>query len=173
VVSSRNKCGRATAARLSATTILATLSRGWYVPCRSVLPVAALPTRCRNVLPTADLFRIVQTSALKQALHHLFSQAKLPDNPHYFLAHYLSAYVDQSAIWREEDGTLLASYDLEGSIHVVDTSNKLCELSTHCYGLPHVLRLASKSGKHRTVTVNRRSQPHRNSDKRVPLSRRI
>lgn len=42
----------------------------------------------------------MQASAVRDALKCLFSEARLPDNPYYYLANVLAAYVDQSQLWK-------------------------------------------------------------------------
>lgn len=42
----------------------------------------------------------MQASAVRDALKCLFSEKRLPDNPYYYLANVLAAYVDQSQLWK-------------------------------------------------------------------------
>ncbi len=41
-----------------------------------------------------------QGPALRDALKSLFSEPRLPDNPYFYLASLLAAYVDQSPLWK-------------------------------------------------------------------------
>jgi hypothetical protein len=89
----------------------------------------------------------LQTTAIRDALKNLFRQERLPDNPYFFLASVLGAYVDQSPLWKTPATDIAASYDLEGGLEVVDYETKLCRVVEHAaFGLPHVLRLVSKDG---------------------------
>ena len=88
-----------------------------------------------------------QASALRSALNALFKEERLPDNPYFFLASVLGAYVDQSPLWRTPPSEVAAAYDLEGGVEVHDANACLCRvLERAAYGLPHVLRLVSKDG---------------------------
>ncbi len=88
-----------------------------------------------------------QTSAIREALKNLFREERLPDNPYFFLASVLGAYVDQSPLWKMPATDIAAAYDLEGGVEVVDYDTKLCRVVEHpAFGLPHVLRLVSKDG---------------------------
>jgi hypothetical protein len=90
---------------------------------------------------------MLQTTAIRSALRTLFKQKRLPDNPYFFLASVLGAYVDQSPLWRTPDVEIAAAYDLEGGVEVLDAFTKLCRVMEHsAYGLPHVMRLVSKDG---------------------------
>lgn len=40
---------------------------------------------------------------MRDALKALFSEPRLPDNPYYYLANMLGAYVDQSPLWKTSD----------------------------------------------------------------------
>lgn len=112
---------------------------------------------CRAPHPRESACPSAQVSAIRNTLQALFSEARLPDNPYYFLSSVLSAYVDQSALWLEaNDEGILSVYEYDGSIDVLDPRTGLCCHSgtEHCYGLPHVLRLVSKDGE------NVPSSPH-------------
>lgn len=89
-----------------------------------------------------------QASAIRDALKSLFSEPRLPDNPYFYLANVLNAYVDQSLLWKESDSGVMATYDDEGGVEVVYQATKLSRLTntTNCWGLPHVLRLVSRKG---------------------------
>lgn len=90
-----------------------------------------------------------QVPALRDTLRALFSEPRLPDNPYYYLSHTLGAYVDQSPLWKEtNDEHILSPYELEGSVTVVEPQTALCGHSgtSHCYGLPHIIRLVARDG---------------------------
>lgn len=53
-----------------------------------------------------------QTTAIRNSLKSLFAEPKLPDNPYYYLANVLGAYVDQSHLWREADAALVSRSSL-------------------------------------------------------------
>lgn len=50
---------------------------------------------------------------MRDALKQLFSEPRLPDNPYFYLANVLNAYVDQSQLWKCPAGDITAAYDLE------------------------------------------------------------
>lgn len=90
-----------------------------------------------------------QAAALRDSLKSLFSEPSLPDNPFHYLARILGAYVDANALWALPDDALLACLDEQGGgLEVADAGSKLCRLSAAAtvFGLPHVLRCASKDG---------------------------
>lgn len=91
---------------------------------------------------------MLQADAIRDSLKALFSEPLLPDNPYYYLASALGAYVDQSALWSESDVNIISSIDVEGVVDIADAASKLCRLSaSNCVlGLPHVLRAVSKEG---------------------------
>ncbi|KAF5834756.1 hypothetical protein DUNSADRAFT_8444 [Dunaliella salina] len=86
--------------------------------------------------------------AIRDALKSLFSEPRLPDNPYFYLASLLAAYVDQSPLWKLSDADIASTFDMECAVEVVQPDTKLCRhaQTPHCYGLPHVVRLAPKSG---------------------------
>lgn len=94
----------------------------------------------------------MQAAAVRDALKGLFSEPRLPDNPYYYLANVLVAYVDQSSLWKVSNQAIMSAYDLEGGLEVVTSDMKLCKLATskHCYGMPHVLRMVSRDGRSAT-----------------------
>lgn len=65
-----------------------------------------------------------QTTAIRNSLKSLFKEKRLPDNPYYFLANVLGAYVDQSSLWREPAAQLVAVCDLDGGVEVVDATSR-------------------------------------------------
>lgn len=71
-------------------------------------------------------------------------------SPHYYLASALAAHVDQGDLWKASDASIAAAVDADGGAEVLDAATRLCGLSdcTHAWGLPHVLRLASREGAH-------------------------
>ncbi|GLI65138.1 hypothetical protein VaNZ11_008596, partial [Volvox africanus] len=87
-------------------------------------------------------------STLRAALQSLFSEPRLPDNPYYYLASTLAAHVDQSQVWTTPAVDLLAAYDVEGGLEPLYGDLQLCKIPNfnHCFGLPHVLRVASREG---------------------------
>jgi hypothetical protein len=78
----------------------------------------------------------------------LFAEPRLPDNPYYYLASTLAAYVDQDTLWKQPDLSIAGAFDDDGGLEMLDTGTKLCRLAGQgkAWGLPHVLRLASKQG---------------------------
>jgi hypothetical protein len=73
---------------------------------------------------------------------------QLPDNPFYYLASALGAYVDQDPLWAETDVAIISALDSNGGLEVADAASKLCKLAggSCVLGLPHVLRTVSKEG---------------------------
>lgn len=59
-----------------------------------------------------------QTFALTDALKALFSEPRLPDNPCFYLANVLSAYVDQSPLWKQSRETITAAIDDAAGVEV-------------------------------------------------------
>ena len=111
-------------------------------------PHSQSPPRRPTRLARRPLFR-AQTSALRGALASLFALPQLPDNPYYFLAQSLSAYLDQSDLWRASDAEIVGPYDLEGGVEVVEPATRACQLGAgeaDAIGLPHVMRLVSRDG---------------------------
>lgn len=90
----------------------------------------------------------LQADAIRDSLKSLFSEPELPDNPYYYLAAALGAYVDQNALWSETDVGIISALDNEGGLDVAEASSKLCKLAaSNCVlGLPHVLRTVSNVG---------------------------
>jgi hypothetical protein len=88
-------------------------------------------------------------TAITDSLKSLFAEPRLPDNPYYYLANSLAAYVDHSDLWRESDLWIAFTLDNEGGIEVVDASTKLSRLASNgqAWGLPHLVRLVSKEGR--------------------------
>ena len=74
--------------------------------------------------------------------------AAAPCSPYYYLASVLGAHVDQSDLWKQPDAAVAAQLDAEGGLEVADPHLGLCGLASfaHAWGLPHVLRVASKEG---------------------------
>jgi hypothetical protein len=104
-------------------------------------------SHCDHHLVAIDEHGLLQTTAIRSALRTLFKQERLPDNPYFFLASVLGAYVDQSPLWHTPDIEIAAAYDLEGGVEVLDAFTKLCRVVEHsAYGLPHMMRLVSKDG---------------------------
>lgn len=108
----------------------------------------AHPSRCCHSTTSSTR---QQADAIRDSLKSLFSEAVLPDNPYYYLASALGAYVDQNALWAENDVSIITAIDNEGGgLDVADAANKLCKLAaSSCsvvLGLPHVLRTVSKEG---------------------------
>lgn len=70
------------------------------------------------------------------------------DNPYYYLASSLGAYVDQNELWQLPDIDLVSAFDNEGGLEVADPVTKLCRLAAcgNVCGLPHVLRVVSREG---------------------------
>ncbi|WIA30633.1 hypothetical protein OEZ86_000711 [Tetradesmus obliquus] len=87
-------------------------------------------------------------TAIRDSLKSLFAEPRLPDNPYYYLASALGAYVDQNDLWQESDLSLLTALDNEGGLEVADQSSRLCKLAAcgNVWGLPHMLRCVSKEG---------------------------
>jgi hypothetical protein len=96
-----------------------------------------------------------QATAIRDGLKSLFAEPRLPDNPYYYLASALGAYVDQNDLWQESDLSLLTALDNEGGLEVADQSSRLCKLAScgNVWGLPHVLRCVSKEGKCKGVQI--------------------
>lgn len=90
----------------------------------------------------------LQADAIRDSLKSLFSETELPDNPYYYLAAALGAYVDQNPLWAEPDVNIILKLDQDGGMDVVDAASKLCKLAAAgcVLGLPHVLRAVSKEG---------------------------
>ncbi len=91
---------------------------------------------------------MMQTTAIRDSLKSLFAEPRLPDNPYYYLANVLGAYVDRTPLWKEADAAILSAIDMEGGVEIGDGALKLCKLAAfgQAWGLPHVLRLVSKEG---------------------------
>lgn len=99
--------------------------------------------------PVLLYFYRLQADAIRDSLKALFAEPELPDNPFYYLAAALGAYVDQNDLWSETDVQIIAALDNEGGLDVADAASKLCKLATasSCVlGLPHVLRTVSSVG---------------------------
>lgn len=70
-------------------------------------------------------------------------------SPYYYLANALGAYVDSSPLWRMPDATIAAAADADaGGLEAADAAARLCGFAAcdHAWGLPHVLRAASREG---------------------------
>jgi hypothetical protein len=69
-------------------------------------------------------------------------------SPCYYLASALAAHVDQGPLWRAHDAAVAAAIDAEGGVELADPATKLCGFTSfaHAWGLPHVLRIASREG---------------------------
>lgn len=65
-----------------------------------VLHTCQLRLQCLRAVVDALLVRTEQGPALRDALQSLFSEPRLPDNPYFYLASLLAAYVDQSPLWK-------------------------------------------------------------------------
>lgn len=98
----------------------------------------------------------LQADAIRDSLKSLFAEPELPDNPYYYLAAALGAYVDQNPLWSESDVGIISALDNDGGLDVADATSKLCKLaaSSCVLGLPHVLRTVSKDGE-LTVVFNK------------------
>jgi hypothetical protein len=105
-------------------------------------------TSSAMVLDCCTWHPLAQATAIRDGLKSLFAEPRLPDNPYYYLASALGAYVDQNDLWQESDLSLLTALDSEGGLEVADPSSKLCKLAScsNVWGLPHVLRCVSKEG---------------------------
>lgn len=90
----------------------------------------------------------LQSTAIRDSLKSLFAEPRLPDNPYYYLASALGAYVDQTDLWQDSDFCIISALDSEGGLEVADPGSKLCKLAAlgNVWGLPHVLRCVSKEG---------------------------
>jgi hypothetical protein len=91
-----------------------------------------------------------QATAIRDSLKSLFAEPRLPDNPYYYLASALGAYVDQNDLWQESDLSILTALDNEGGLEIADSSSRLCKLAScsNVWGLPHVLRCVNKEGRY-------------------------
>jgi hypothetical protein len=104
---------------------------------------------------------VLQADAVRDSLKSLFSEAALPDNPFYYLAAALGAYVDQNALWSQTDVEVISALDSEAGLDVADASSKLCKLaaSSCVWGLPHVLRTVSNAAAQVVHDVLKNSLP--------------
>eukprot|EP00878_Enallax_costatus_P029555 GHUV01032063.1.p1 GENE.GHUV01032063.1~~GHUV01032063.1.p1 ORF type:complete len:232 (-),score=35.40 GHUV01032063.1:710-1405(-) len=100
--------------------------------------------RSRECLNVVD----IQLRQVRSLLFHFVLVAATADNPYYYLASALGAYVDENVLWNEPDILLVSNFDNEGGLEVADPVTKLCKLASNgtVWGLPHVLRCISQEG---------------------------